>query len=232
MESDQPGKEEAAWSMAALGGCCIHSCRLKVGAARRKSEFCAIACFLVPASTFIHSPRRLETSVTEANPAGEPRTHSKVFEVHECCLRNVLSWMGMFHFDYIFTDIFLVTLCYPCTELLIQSVKKTKIKKRDWQREGEGREKEKIENTGPLDLGKMALLCNHLEGNQPLPHQIWLCVLWLELEKSKSWSIKTRVRTKYISSRRREMREEITLVSPSFWHPPAPHTPALGLSYT
>lgn len=212
MESDQPGKEKAAWSVAALGGCCIHSCCLNVGAARRKSEVCPIACFLVPASTFTHSPQRLEASVTETIPGGEPRTHSEVFEVHGYYLRNVLLWMGMFHFDYIFTDIFLVTLYYPCTELLIQSVKQTKIKKRDWQREGEGKEKEKIENTGPLDLGKMALLCNHLEGNQPLPHQIWLCVLWLELGKSKSWSNKTWVRTKYISSRRREMRGEITLM--------------------
>ena len=179
VESDQPRKEEVAWSVVALGGCSFHSCCLMVRAARRKSEVSAITCFPVPASAFTHSPQRLEGSLTEAIPGGEPRTHSKVFEVHEYCLSNVLLWMGIFHFDYIFTDIFLVTLCYPCSEPLIQSVKKNKIKKQI------GGMVEKIENTGPLDLGQMDLIFSHLEGNWSFPHQIRLCALWLELGKIK-----------------------------------------------
>lgn len=55
-----------------------------------KSEVSAIACFLVSASTFTYGPQIFEGSVTGAIPGGEPRTRSKVFEVYEYCLSNVL----------------------------------------------------------------------------------------------------------------------------------------------
>lgn len=110
VESDQPRREGVAWSVAVLGGCCIHSCCLKVGAAHMKSEVSAIACFLVSASTFTHSPQIFEGAVTGAIPGGEPRTHSKVFEVYEYCLSNVLLRMGMFHL-ITFLQIFSWWLC-------------------------------------------------------------------------------------------------------------------------